>query len=173
MWSLPVVIDDISVTTTAHLFARLENWALLRLEDVLARIGFLSLSATGYSMALAKATQERGHERVFFNVVDRERAITERGLSFVLYGLEEYPAGSLAGIFEKTGRLIGVQGFQYFIERMLTQVIDKVQHRSFPSTSLRWSRCVRRLPRSSPILPSKDDSRGDRYSEAGALLAMQ
>jgi MGT family glycosyltransferase len=72
-------------------------------------------------MALAKAMQERGHEIVFFNVVDRQRTITERGLGFVPYGLEEYPAGSLAGIFEKIGRLKGVEAFQYFIERMLTQ----------------------------------------------------
>ena len=72
-------------------------------------------------MALAKAMQERGHETIFFNVLDRERTITGLGLGFVPYGFEEYPAGSLAGIYEKIGRLKGVEGFQYFIERMLMQ----------------------------------------------------
>jgi len=86
----------------------------------LARIGFLSLSATGHinpSMALAKAMQTRGHETTF-NVVDRERTITERGLGFVPYGHEEYPAGSLAAIFDKIGKLKGVEGLQYFLERL-------------------------------------------------------
>ena len=58
----------------------------------MARIGFLSLSATGHLnplMALEKAMQERGRETVFFNVVDRERVITERDLGFVPYGFEE------------------------------------------------------------------------------------
>lgn len=90
----------------------------------MSRIGFLSLSATGHinpSMALAKAMQQRGHEVIFFNVIDRERTILERGLKFVPYGLAEYPLGSLAEIYEKMGKLKGIEGVQYFIERMLAQ----------------------------------------------------
>lgn len=90
----------------------------------MSRIGYLSLSATGHinpCMALAKAMQQRGHEAIFFNVIDRERIITERGFEFVPYGLVEYPIGSLAEIFEKIGKLKGAEGFQYFLERMLAQ----------------------------------------------------
>ena len=77
----------------------------------MARIGFLSLSATGHispSIAPAKAMQERGRETIFFSVVGREHTITERSMGFVSYGFGEYPARSLTEILERIGRLKGV-----------------------------------------------------------------
>lgn len=101
----------------------------------MARIGFLCLSATGHlnpTMALAKALQDRGHEPVFFNMIDNARKITELGLDFVPYGLTEYPEGALKLIFEKIGKLKGIEGFQYFMERMLVQA--EVSFRELPQS---------------------------------------
>jgi hypothetical protein len=92
------VVDDIPLTTIAKSFANLEDRALLRLEDILAHKGFFSLPAARHlnpSMALAKAMQERGHETIVFNVADRERAITERGLGSFSMALKRIRQGSL------------------------------------------------------------------------------
>ncbi len=89
----------------------------------MARIGFLSLYATGHlnpSMAFGKSLKERGHSVTFFNLPDVSRTIAEAGLDFVPFGLEEYPEGALQQSFEKMGKLHGAAGLQYFLERMIT-----------------------------------------------------
>ncbi|QNI31757.1 glycosyl transferase [Alloacidobacterium dinghuense] len=89
----------------------------------MAYIGFLSLYATGHlnpSLAFGRALRERGHTVTFFNLADTRQAIEESGLRFVPFALEEYPEGSLTQVFERIGRLQGADGFQYFLERMIT-----------------------------------------------------
>jgi MGT family glycosyltransferase len=72
-------------------------------------------------MAFGKALEERGHTVTFFNLLDTESTIKERGLRFIPFGLSVYPEGALKQIYEKIGKLQGPAAFQYFLERMITQ----------------------------------------------------
>jgi hypothetical protein len=107
-WFVPVVMDDISVTTIANPFANLEDRALLRLEYIFGTYRLLVPLRYGTYQTLNGTGEGDAGARVLFSVVDRERTITERSLGFVPYGFEECPAGSLTGIIEKSGRLKGV-----------------------------------------------------------------
>jgi len=88
----------------------------------LARIGFLTLYATGHlnpSLTLARALQQQGHEPVFFNIPNVVSSITRAGVRCVSYGEAEYPAGSLKLTMEKAAGLAGPSAFANYLERMM------------------------------------------------------
>jgi zeaxanthin glucosyltransferase len=86
-----------------------------------SRIGFLVLYSPGHlnpSLALAGALRDRGHDIVFFNLPDVEKAATSAGIPFVPFGEQEFPLGSLPTSAKRMGELTGPAAFAYFIERM-------------------------------------------------------
>jgi zeaxanthin glucosyltransferase len=88
----------------------------------LARIGFLTLYATGHlnpSLTLARSLRKQGHEPVFFNIPDTALPITAAGFAFVPYGQTEYPPGSLKTTMQKTAELSGAAAFAHYVERMM------------------------------------------------------
>jgi zeaxanthin glucosyltransferase len=87
----------------------------------LARIGFITLYATGHlnpSIALARALEQKGHEVVFFNVLDTIEAISSSSLRFVPFAQAEYPTGALKPSMTKMAELSGSAAFAYYVERM-------------------------------------------------------
>lgn len=87
----------------------------------MARIGFITLYATGHlnpSIVLAQALKQRGHEVVFFNILNVREAISSAGLSFVPFGEAEYPVGALKPTMKKIAELSGPAAFAYYVERM-------------------------------------------------------
>ena len=89
----------------------------------MARIGLLTLYATGHlnpSLTLARALKRHGHEVVFFNLPDVAAQIEAGGCRAVVYGAEEYPAGSLATSMQKTAELSGPAAFAHYVQRMVT-----------------------------------------------------
>jgi zeaxanthin glucosyltransferase len=87
----------------------------------LARIGFITLYATGHlnpSIALARALEQKGLEVVFFNILDTSQAISSASLRLVPFAQAEYPAGALKPTMKKIAELSGPAAFAYYVERM-------------------------------------------------------
>lgn len=89
----------------------------------MARIGVLTLYATGHlnpSLTLARSLGRHGHDVIFFNLPDVASQIEAGGCRLVVYGAEDYPAGSLAGSMQKTAELSGPAAFAHYVQRMVT-----------------------------------------------------
>ncbi len=100
----------------------------------MAHIGFLSLYATGHlnpALALGRALNDRGHTVTFFNIFDTRSAVEAQGVSFVPFGQDVYPAGTLRATFETIGRLQGAAAFGYFLERMV--LLAQTSFRDLPA----------------------------------------
>jgi zeaxanthin glucosyltransferase len=97
----------------------------------LSRIGIITLYATGHlnpSIALARALQRKGHEPVFFNILDTANIIASAGLRFVPFAEAEYPSGSLRPTIQKIGELSGPAAFAYYVERMVKLFTTSFQY---------------------------------------------
>lgn len=76
------------------------------------KIGFVSMPYVGHlnpMMALGRKLQSRGHEVVFIGVPDVEPFAQAAGLDFVPYCEKEYPAGSIAKVFQPVSKLRGME----------------------------------------------------------------
>src|SRR5262249_29548822 len=75
------------------------------------RIGILSFSSPGHYYpltALGRRLQSRGHDVVYFQVVDLEEPIRAAGLHFHQIGAHDFPLGSLRARDEEVGKLEGL-----------------------------------------------------------------
>jgi len=85
------------------------------------KIGFVSIPSAGHlnpMTALARKVQSRGHEVIFFGVLDTESTIRAAGITFLPYAEREYPLGSIPEIFKPVAELHGLDAMEYFVERI-------------------------------------------------------
>jgi zeaxanthin glucosyltransferase len=91
------------------------------------RIGFVSLPMSGHlnpMTALARKLQSRGHEVQYFGVPDIEPDIRAAGLTFVSYGEQEYPPGSLSKLWSPLAYLHGLEVMRYTVEEAFPALIE-------------------------------------------------
>ncbi len=84
------------------------------------RIGMLSFASPGHFhpiTALGRRLQARGHEVVYFQVVDIERPIRAAGLEFHAIGREDFPPGTIRQLDEELSTLKGLEGLRCAIRR--------------------------------------------------------
>jgi MGT family glycosyltransferase len=74
--------------------------------------------------ALARKLQSRGQEVRFFGFPDTELLISAAGLTFVSYGEEEYPPGSLAKLWSPLAHLHGLEVMRYTVQEALTGLLE-------------------------------------------------
>jgi zeaxanthin glucosyltransferase len=90
------------------------------------KIGFVSLPLSGHlnpMTALARKLQSRGQEVKFFGVPDIESLIRAAGLTFVPYGEQEYPIGSLAKLWSPVAQLRGLELMRYTVEETFSGLL--------------------------------------------------
>jgi hypothetical protein len=76
------------------------------------KLGFVSLPFAGHHhpmTALARKMQARGHQVVFIGVPDAKPFALAGGLPFLSFCDEEFPAGSIAKLFEPAAKLHGLE----------------------------------------------------------------
>src|SRR5262249_58492382 len=86
------------------------------------KIGFVSLPVAGHlnpMTALARGLQARGHEVVFIGVPDVEPFARGAGLSFVPFCENEYPAGSMAGLYAPVSKFHGLDVARWSVRERL------------------------------------------------------
>jgi zeaxanthin glucosyltransferase len=74
--------------------------------------------------ALAHKLQSRGHVVQFFGVPDLEPDIRAAGLTFVSYGEQEYPPGSLSKLWSTLAYLHGLEVMRYTVEEALPALLE-------------------------------------------------
>jgi len=87
------------------------------------KIGFVSLPVAGHlnpMTALARRLRARGHEVVFIGVPDVEPFARGAGLRFVAYCENEYPAGSITGLYAPVSKLHGLDVTRWSVRERLT-----------------------------------------------------
>jgi MGT family glycosyltransferase len=87
----------------------------------MSHFGFLSFPAAGHLYpltALGRRLQQRGHQVTFFQVSDAEPFIRAAGLGFWQIGAEDHPPGTLRQLIEPLGRLKGIAGIRFTVERV-------------------------------------------------------
>ena len=90
------------------------------------KIGFLSLPVSGHlhpMTALARKLQSRGNEVVFIGVPDTEAFVRAANLTFLPYGEDQYPLGSIPRISAPIARMSGPEVLKYTFEMILTGLL--------------------------------------------------
>nr|WP_218623978.1 nucleotide disphospho-sugar-binding domain-containing protein [Granulicella sp. dw_53] len=72
---------------------------------------------------LARRLKARGHEVVFFGVLDCGPIVRAAKLDFVSYCKEEYPVGSVAKLFGPVAKLPGLEGVRYTAWNILPGIV--------------------------------------------------
>jgi len=104
------------------------------------KIGFLSMPLTGHlhpMTALGRKMQARGHEVIFFGLLDAARIVHSAGLDFVPFGEEEYPVGTTPAMYARLAMLKGEDVVRHSFQEMhpqraritLEQLPEKLIHR--------------------------------------------
>ncbi len=104
------------------------------------RIGMLSFASPGHFYpltALGRRLQSRGHEVVYFQVVDLEAPIRAAGVKFHPIGHEDFPPGTIRQLDDEVSRLKGLDGLRCAIRRTLRTL--KMVFRDAP-TAIRGER---------------------------------
>jgi MGT family glycosyltransferase len=86
------------------------------------RIGILSVAAPGHFhpiASLGRRLRSRGHQVVYFQVADFERAVRAAGLEYHQIGQESFPPGTIRRLDEELSTLSGVAGFRCAIRRVV------------------------------------------------------
>ncbi len=84
------------------------------------KIGFLCLPVAGHinpMTALARRLRSRGNEVVIFGVPDAEASARAADLTFVPYGEDESPPGSVARTYAPVAQMVGLDVLKYTIEK--------------------------------------------------------
>ncbi|MEI9999784.1 MAG: nucleotide disphospho-sugar-binding domain-containing protein [Verrucomicrobiota bacterium] len=85
------------------------------------RLGILSFSAPGHVYplaALGRALKARGHQVTFFQVADLGAQVRASGVEFCPIGAEDFPPGTMRREDDILGRLKGMAGMRFSIERV-------------------------------------------------------
>lgn len=85
------------------------------------KLGFVSFSTEGHlnpSCSLAATLRDRGHEIVFFSLVDGAASITDRGFEVRVYGDDLLPLDQLQESYRKLGQLSGWAAIQFTLAGM-------------------------------------------------------
>ena len=91
------------------------------------KIAFLSLPVSGHlnpMTALARRLQSRGNEVVFLGVPDAEVFARAADLTFLPYGEDRYPPGSIARICAPVSRMVGLEVLKYSLEVILPGLLE-------------------------------------------------
>jgi zeaxanthin glucosyltransferase len=91
------------------------------------KIGFLSIPVSGHLFpmtALARRLQSRGNEVVFIGVPDTEAFARGADLTFLPYGEDRYPPGSITRIFAPVSRMSGLEVIKYTLEAISPGLLD-------------------------------------------------
>ena len=102
------------------------------------KIGLLCLPLSGHvnpMTALARKLQSRGHEVVFFGLLDTAAAFNESSLRFVSYAEEECPLGFVAETWAPVARMHGMDVIRYalttinprLLQAMLLRLPEKLK----------------------------------------------
>ena len=86
----------------------------------MAKIGMITFPGTGHinpMAALGRKLMDRGHEVIFFNLLDTEKAINGAGIAFRAYGTEEFPIGSVGLFDQQVAKLRGSAALKKFVGR--------------------------------------------------------
>ena len=84
----------------------------------MTHFGILCPATTGHlnpMTTLGWELQQRGHQVTLFGLLDARAATHSAGLGFGAIGESDYPLGAMAQIFDRQGRLSGLEGVRYTI----------------------------------------------------------
>ena len=88
---------------------------------VFMKIGFISMPLSGHlnpMTALARKLRSRGHDVIFFGLLDAERAVRAANLDFVSFGEKEYPIGDTPAAYAHLSKLKGEDVVRYSFQVM-------------------------------------------------------
>src|SRR5215471_12775740 len=100
------------------------------------RVAFLSLPVPGHlnpMTALARTYQARGHDVVFFSLLDVAPFVQAAQLPFVACAEDAYPQGSLGKYLPQLSRLSGTEALSYTVNEMMKGYTESL-FRSLPET---------------------------------------
>jgi zeaxanthin glucosyltransferase len=86
------------------------------------KFGFIAAPVAGHMnpmIALGRRLQSRGHEVVFFNILDVEALVRKAGLGFVAYGEQTHPLGSAPKDWAQISSLHGLDVLRFTMARLV------------------------------------------------------
>jgi MGT family glycosyltransferase len=91
----------------------------------MSKIAIVCPSATGHlnpSLTLAASLAERGHDIVFYTIVDAAEKIEKAGFACRPYAEADLPAGTVASRYEELGELKGRRALRHTVDLVKTRV---------------------------------------------------
>lgn len=86
----------------------------------MAKIGMITFPGSGHinpMAALGRKLMDRGHQVIFFNLLDTEKSIDDAGIAFRAYGTEQFPIGSVTQFDRQVAKLQGSAALKTFVRR--------------------------------------------------------